>query len=128
MISSHRGFSLVEVVISMMMLGMMILVISGFFSTSFTNNFKAKEVMNATIEATDIMENIKEQFSTLKGSEESAITLTTKANEIIKDKDYCNVSIIKKDEIPGIYGIEISITSSKGKILEKIYSEIYIDR
>ena len=64
-LKNHRGFTLIEILVSIALIGMVAVTILGLFSASLRNNNASKAVIETTVFAKDIMENLKKELYSL---------------------------------------------------------------
>ncbi|WP_087677783.1 type IV pilus modification PilV family protein [Garciella nitratireducens] len=122
---TSSGFTLVEVLISIALMGITAVSILGLHSISLQNNIISKEIIESTVITKDIMENIKSQL----------VNGNYKTSEMIAyyEKKYPESEIsIKKDFSKGLYEkgilyeIEIKVFNIRKGSTEIVVSKVYI--
>lgn len=118
-IHSHQGFTLVEVLVSIALIGITAVSIMGLYTTSLQNNIHSKEVIETTVRSKDIMENIKNALASGNKSKDDILQEYMNSNAgiivTIEEENFL-------EDISGIlYIIEVSIEGSQESIVSKIY-------
>lgn len=118
-IHSHQGFTLVEVLVSIALIGITAVSIMGLYTTSLQNNIHSKEVIETTVRSKDIMENIKNALASGDKSKDDILQEYMNSNAgiivTIEEENF-------PEDISGIlYIIEVSIEGSQESIVSKIY-------
>jgi len=102
-LNGKLGFSLIEVMVAVMLMGIIVVPVSTFFITSINNNNKAYKKIHAYSIAVDYMENIKKQKLNINEDCVSIMgkTVPTRGGCIeIRDENYCTYIYITENELP----------------------------
>lgn len=122
---SSDGFTLIEVLVSIALIGITAISILGIHSTFLQNNMISKETIKNTVAAKDIMENVKSKLA----------RDDYKISEIINyyERKYPKSKIsIKEDPLEGLYKkgvlyrVEIKVPGIRKGSIEEFVSKIYI--
>lgn len=122
---SNDGFTIIEVLVSIALIGIISISILEIYSTFLQNNIISKEVIKNTVVAKDIMENVKSKLT--RGD--------YKISEIIHyyERKYPKSKIsIKEDPLESLYKkgvlykVEIKVFGIRKGSVEEFVSKIYI--
>lgn len=116
-IHSQKGFTLVEVLVSIALIGITAVASIGLYTMSLQNNIRSKEVIETTVQSKNIMENIKNDLRN-KGKEEIIQTYNNNNTGIIVKIEEDNSFEATKGKL---YIIDVSIEGSQRNLVSKIY-------
>lgn len=125
----HRGFTLVEALISIGLIGIIMVSMVGLFSNALQNNSHSKKLMQTTVLAKDIMENVKEEFKSLPLDSPDIGILTNIAKEIQKQYLETSIAISQKGILPPqehLFVIKVQVPGVKEGSVETFVSNIYL--
>lgn len=116
---NYHGFTLVEVLVSIALIGITAVSIMGLYTTSLQNNMHSKEVVESTVRLKDSMENIKNALASGKKSKDDILQeYTNNSAGVIVTIEEEN----RSEDINGIlYTVEILLEGSQESLVSKIY-------
>lgn len=124
-LKSHQGFTLIEVLVSIALIGIVAISIMGLFTTSLQNNNASKLVIESTVLAKDIMENVKSEFAQLPSEDRDIDNLESKAIEI--QNLYANSYItISTTDIDRLYIINVEVPGAREGSVENFVSQMHL--
>lgn len=126
---NHQGFTLIEVLVSIALIGIVMISIMGLFITSLQNNNHSKILIENTILAKDIMENVKKELNLLSSKDRNLNSLINKAIEIQERYLHSSIRISPKDSKAmhkNLYIIEVEVPGIKEGSVEIFVSQIYL--
>src|SRR5690554_3666604 len=106
---NQQGFTLIEVLISIALIGIMAISVLGLFTTSLRNNMASKEVISDAVMSKDIMERVKDELLQLPSDERALDKLKEKFHAIQGDYENTTITIEHKDEEKKLYTIKVQI-------------------
>lgn len=127
--NNHQGLTLIEVLVSIALIGIVAISIMGLFVTSLQNNHHSKALIENTILAKDVMENVKQEFNLLSSKNRDLNSLINKALEIQERYPHSSIRISCKDSnaiYQNLYIIEVDVTDIKEGSVETFVSQIYL--
>lgn len=136
-LNDKLGFSLIEVMVAVMLLGIIVVPVSTFFITSINNNNEAYKKMDAYLIAVDYMESIKKQKFNIN---EDCVCIMGKTVPIhdgcieMQDEDYRTYINITENELllpqyDNIKSLKVRIKvteAENGKGLVELSSDISV--
>ncbi len=123
---NQQGLTLVEVLISIALMGMIAISILGLFSTSLRNNMASKEVISDAVMSKDIMERLKDELTLMPSEERELDKLVAKLNTIQGDYENTTITIEPRDEDKNLYTIKIQMPGVREGSVENLVSQIYL--
>ncbi|SRR5690554_4451038 len=123
---NQQGLTLVEVLISIALMGMIAISILGLFSTSLRNNMASKEVISDAVMSKDIMERVKDELTLMPSEERELDKLVAKLNTIQGDYENTTITIEPRDEDKNLYTIKIQMPGVREGSVENLVSQIYL--
>lgn len=123
---NQEGLTLVEVLISIALMGMIAISILGLFSTSLRNNMASKEVISDAVMSKDIMERVKDELTLMPSEERELDKLVAKLNTIQGDYENTTITIEPRDEDKNLYTIKIQMPGVREGSVENLVSQIYL--
>lgn len=122
---NHQGYTLIEVLVSIALIGIIAISIMGLFTTSLQNNNASKMIMESTVLAKDIMENVKSEFDLLPSEERDIDKLESKAIDI--QDSYANSNItISTTDIDRLYIIKVEVPGVREGSVERFVSQMHL--
>jgi prepilin-type N-terminal cleavage/methylation domain-containing protein len=122
---NHQGYTLIEVLVSIALIGIVAISIMGLFTTSLQNNNASKVVIESTVLAKNIMENVKSEFTLLPSEHRDIDNLENKAIEI--QNLYANSNItISTTDIDRLYIIEVEVPGIREGSVERFVSQMHL--
>ena len=119
---SHQAFTLIEVIVSIALIGLIAISIMGLFTSSLFNNRASKSKIESSVSAKDIMENVKNELKLLPEGE----SIVAKVGEIESLYSGSTIEIKLKDGFDNLYIIEVEVEEAREGRVEKIASQIYL--
>lgn len=125
-IGYNHGLTLIEVLISIMLLGIMGISVMGLYTTSLKNNHHSKVILENTVNAKDLMERVKTDFYALPSWDRKLEILIDKAKEIQEKSPNSKIKIMQGTSTKPLFTIEIEVSSIGKERVEKFISYIYL--
>jgi prepilin-type N-terminal cleavage/methylation domain-containing protein len=125
-LKNHRGFTLIEILVSIALIGMVAVTILGLFSASLRNNNASKAVIETTVFAKDIMENLKKELYSLPSDDRDIDIIRAKGVEVQNSYEDCTITIDSKGSITGLYIIQVEVNKAGEGRVERYVSQIYL--
>ena len=123
---NQQGFTLIEVLISIALIGIMAISVLGLFTTSLRNNMASKEVISDAVMSKDIMERVKDELTLMPSEERELDKLVAKLNTIQGDYENTTITIEPRDEDKNLYTIKIQMPGVREGSVENLVSQIYL--
>ncbi|MCR1897976.1 type II secretion system GspH family protein [Irregularibacter muris] len=122
----NGGFTLLEVLVSIALIGITAVALMGLFTVSLNNNLASRKSIEHTVYIKNIMEELKQEFTALPPGSRDMHKLVHKANEIQAHYPKSNITIGQKHEGKKLYIITIEIIEANRGEGDKLVSYIYL--